>query len=86
MDTITTRKRKDGSTACTAQIHIMQKGATVYQESQTFDRKVAAQAWIKKCESDLAEPGVIEKANRQGVTVKEMIDLLWLNDSGLSDR
>lgn len=75
MGTITTRKRKDGSTAYTAQIRIMKKGATVYQESQTFDRKAGAQAWIKKRESDLAAPGAIEKANRNGVTVKEMIDL-----------
>lgn len=75
MGTITSRKRKNGSTAYTAQIRIMQKGATVYQESQTFDRKVTAQAWIKKRESDLASPGAIEKANRKGVTVKEMIDL-----------
>lgn len=75
MGTITTRKRKDGSAAYTAQIRIMQKGVTVYQESQTFDRKVTAQAWIKKRETELAEPGAIEKANRRGASVKEMIEL-----------
>lgn len=75
MGTITTRKRRDGSAAYTAQIRITQKGATVYQESQTFDRKATAQAWIKKRESELAAPGAIEKANRRGVSVKEMIEL-----------
>ncbi len=75
MGSITVRKRKDGSAAYTAQIRIMQKGVTVYQESQTFDRKTTAQAWIKKRESDMAQPGAIDKANRKGVTVKEMIDL-----------
>jgi hypothetical protein len=75
MGTITTRKRKDGSAAYTAQIRITQKGATVYQESQTFDRKATAQAWIKKRESELAAPGAIEKANRRSVSVKEMIEL-----------
>lgn len=75
MGTITTRKRRDGSAAYTAQIRITQKGATVYQESQTFDRKAIAQAWIKKRESELAAPGAIEKANRRGVSVKEMIEL-----------
>jgi integrase len=52
----------------------MQKGVTVYQESQTFDRKATAQAWIKRVETEMSVPGAIEKANRSGVTVKEMID------------
>lgn len=73
MGTITTRKRKDGATRYTAQIRIMQKGVTVYTESQTFDRKATAQAWIKKRETELAEPGAIAKAKRSGVTIKEMI-------------
>ncbi|PNG30985.1 tyrosine-type recombinase/integrase [Pseudomonas protegens] len=74
MGSITVRKRKDGSAAYTAQIRIMQKGVTVYQESQTFDRKTTAQAWIRKREAELHEPGAIERANRSGVSVKEMID------------
>lgn len=77
MGTIATRKRKDGSAAYSAQIRTLKKGAAVYQESQIFDRNVTAQAWSKKRESDLAEPGAIEKANRRGVTLKEMIDLYW---------
>lgn len=39
MGSITVRKLKDGSAAYTAQIRIMQKGVTVYQESQAIDRK-----------------------------------------------
>lgn len=74
MGSITVRKRKDGSAAYTAQIRVMQKGTTVYQESQTFDRKTTAQAWLKKRESELAEPGAIAKANRDGVTIKKMIE------------
>lgn len=74
MGTITQRKRKDGSSGFTAQIRIMKEGKTVYQESQTFDRKATAQAWIRKREAELYEPGAIEKANRKGVTVKQMID------------
>lgn len=74
MGTITTRKRKDGSSRHTAQIRIMQKGVQVYTESQTFDRKTTAQAWIKKRETELAEPGAIAKAKRSGATVKEMIE------------
>jgi integrase len=74
MGSITIRKRKDGSARYTAQIRIMQQGATVYQESQTFDRKATAHAWLKRRETELAEPGAIAKANRTGVTVREMIE------------
>lgn len=74
MGTITSRKRKDNSTAYTAQIRINRDGRTVYQESQTFDRKQVAQAWIKRRETELAEPGAIERANRKGVTIRKMIE------------
>lgn len=76
MGSKTVRKRKDGSVVYNAQVRIMQKGVTVYQESQTFDRKATAQAWIKRVETEMAVPGVIEKANRSGITVKEMIQKL----------
>jgi integrase len=75
MGSITVRKRKDGSVAYNAQVRIMQKGVTVYQESQTFDRKATAQAWIKRIETEMSVAGAIEKSKRTGVTVKEMIDL-----------
>lgn len=74
MGSISIRKRRDGSTAYHAQVRIMQKGVTVYQETQTFDRKTTAQAWIKKIETEMAVPGAIEKSNRQGVSIKDMID------------
>ena len=54
MGTVTVRKRRDGSTGYTAQIRIMQKDVTVYQESQTFDRKATAQAWIKGVETEMS--------------------------------
>ncbi|MBG6287706.1 site-specific integrase [Pseudomonas nitroreducens] len=73
MGTITQRKRKDGTSAFTAQIRIMRQGKAVYQESQTFDRKTTAQTWLKRRETELSEPGAIERANRKGITVKEMI-------------
>ena len=74
MGTLTSRKRKDNSTVYTAQIRINRNGTTVYQESQTFDRKQVAQAWIKRRETELAASGAIERANRKGVTIKKMID------------
>ncbi len=74
MATIRARKRTDGSISYTAQIRLFRDGAQVYQESQTFARKQAAQAWVRKRETELDQPGAIERANRKGITVKEMID------------
>jgi integrase len=72
MATIRARKRTDGSVSYTAQIRLYRDGVQVYQESQTFARKQAAQAWARKRETELDEPGAIERANRVGATLKEM--------------
>lgn len=74
MATIRKRKRKDGTFGYTAQIRIMRDGQQVYQESQTFDRQQTAKAWATKREAELAAPGAIEKANRQGELLKDIID------------
>lgn len=74
MATIRARKKADGSVSYTVQIRLKNKGALVYQECQTFARKQAAQAWARKRETELAEPGAIKRANRKAATVKEMID------------
>nr|WP_238785150.1 site-specific integrase [Pseudomonas sp. R84] len=58
----------------TAQIRVKRDGVQVYQESQTFARKHAVQAWARKRESELDEPGAIERASRKGATAKELID------------
>lgn len=58
----------------TAQIRLKRDGVQVYQESQTFARKQAAQAWARKRQTELDEPGAIERASRKGATAKEMID------------
>lgn len=74
MATIRARKRTDGTISYTAQIRLSRDGVQVYQESQTFARKQAAQAWVRKRETELDQPGAIERANRIGATVKEMIE------------
>lgn len=74
MATIRPRKKADGSVSYTAQIRIKQQGKIVYQEAQTFARKQVAQAWVRRREAELYQPGGIERANRRGITVKDMID------------
>jgi hypothetical protein len=51
MGSIVERKRKDGTPAFLAQISIMRKGI-VYRENETFDRRPAAAAWLKKREAE----------------------------------
>jgi integrase len=74
MATIRARQKADGSLSYTAQIRIKKNGAQVYQESQTFARRKAAEAWAKRRESELAAPGAIERETRVGVTLREMIE------------
>ncbi|NWB30686.1 site-specific integrase [Pseudomonas gingeri] len=74
MATIRARKKADGTVSYTVQIRLKKKGVIVYTEAQTFARKQAAQAWAKRRETELAEPGAIERASRRGHTIKDMID------------
>ena len=61
MGTILSRKRKDGTTGHTALIRIKKDGKLIYKETETFDRKPAAEAWLKKRETKLAVPGALTK-------------------------
>lgn len=74
MGTITRRKKVDGSFSYTAQIRIRRQGKIVYQESQTFTKKAVAQAWIKKRETELAEPGALTQHENAGGTVAQAIE------------
>ncbi|GEP09284.1 tyrosine-type recombinase/integrase [Methylobacterium gnaphalii] len=58
MGTIIERPRKKGGFGYHAQI-VVKKDGLVHRESQTFDRRPAANAWIKKRERELAEPGAL---------------------------
>jgi hypothetical protein len=61
MGTIIGRTRKDGSKAFTAQIVIKKGGAILHRESQSFERREAANAWIVKREAELKRPGGLER-------------------------
>lgn len=61
MGTILTRKRKDGTTGFTAQIVKKKAGKVIWNETKTFDRKQAANAWLARREAELALPGAMER-------------------------
>ncbi|WP_311276116.1 site-specific integrase [Methylobacterium sp. WCS2018Hpa-22] len=73
MGSITTRKRKDGTSGFTARVRVMQDGRS-YHESQTFDRRTAAVAWIKRRETELSSPGGLAKLKGADPTLSEVID------------
>lgn len=73
MGTITTRKRSDGTLGYTAQIRLKKGGKLIYSEAQTFDRKAAAAIWLKKRETELAQPGGLERLQQRDPTLAEVI-------------
>jgi len=55
-----------------AQILIKRKGKIVHRESETFDRKQAAKAWLARRETELSEPGAFDP--KHDVKLTEVID------------
>ena len=74
MGTVVARRRKDGTTGYTAQILKKRDGEIVLRQAQTFDRKAAAEAWIKKRETELAQPGAVERAGKDKIPLAQVID------------
>lgn len=52
LPTITTRRRKDGTTAYRAEVRIMRDGAQVFKAVRTFDSKPQARAWAAALEAE----------------------------------
>lgn len=61
MGTILARKRLDGTMGYTVSIRLKKAGKVYHSESQTFDREAAAKAWMKKRETELAQPDALKK-------------------------
>ncbi|HEY8577583.1 MAG TPA: site-specific integrase [Devosia sp.] len=83
MGTIVSRKRKDGTTGYTAQILIKRGGKIVHRQAQTFDRRGAAAAWIKRRETELAVPGALERENRKDHPLADAID--WYVENSIKE-
>lgn len=74
MGAITPRTNKDGSTSYKAQVRIRKGGKVLHQETQTFSREAAAKAWVKKRETELADPTGLKKALAEDPPIKDLID------------
>jgi len=60
MGTIATKTLKDGTIRYMARLRIMRDGKT-YRETETFDRRAAATAWLKHREVAMAAPGAFNR-------------------------
>ncbi|AEY69547.1 integrase [Burkholderia phage vB_BceS_AH2] len=74
MGTITKRKRGNGTFGYTAQIRLKRDGKVIFTEAQTFDRRSAASAWMKKREGELAKPGALERPKGEDPKLRDVID------------
>ena len=74
MGTIVQRKRGDGTVGYMAQVRVKQKGKVVHAETKTFDRKQAASAWVARRETELREPGALERIKAVDPTLADVID------------
>ena len=85
MATIRKRFRADGTASYTVQIRLAREGQQVYQESQTFARKQAAQVWARRREAELDQPGAIERLSfstrLKDVASGDLSHLVLLNDN-----
>jgi integrase len=80
MGTIVQRKRNDGTVGYMAQVRAKQKGKVVHAETKTFDRKQAANAWIARRETELREPGALERVKSVDPMLAEVIER-YVNES-----
>ena len=62
MGTITARHRQDGTTGYTATIRIKRDGVLVHSETQTFNVRATARAWLKRREAELVNPGALGRS------------------------
>lgn len=81
MGSIKERKRAGGSIAYLAQIIIKRKGHPTHREAQTFNKRSAANAWIKNREAELKEPGGLQKAKVRHKTLADAIDTYIADDA-----
>lgn len=74
MGTIVQRKRGDGTVGYMAQVRVKQQGKVVHAETKTFDRKQAASAWLARRETELREPGALERIKAVDPSLAAVID------------
>ncbi|WP_431688768.1 hypothetical protein [Hahella sp. NBU794] len=78
MATIIKRKAKDGSTRYRVQIRVKKGGEVVHSESATFPTIKLAKEYERRRETELDQPGAIERLQFSGLTVRDVLQ--WYFD------
>ncbi|WLQ15384.1 site-specific integrase [Hahella aquimaris] len=78
MATIIKRKAKDGSTRYRVQIRVKKGGEVVHSESATFPTIKLAKEYERRRETELDQPGAIERMQYSGLTVRDVLQ--WYFD------
>ncbi|TIW76266.1 MAG: site-specific integrase, partial [Mesorhizobium sp.] len=63
-----------------AKIILKRDGKVIHRETQTFDRRPAASAWLKNREKQLAEPGALDRVKVDDPPLKDVIKT-YISDS-----
>lgn len=79
MGTITSRRRKDGTSGYTAQIRLKRNGEVIHSESETFDRKQHAQEWMRRREAELDKLRASGRLTGSRHTLGELI--VWYRET-----
>ncbi len=83
MGTITKRVSAKGVVTYQAKIRIKRKGAIIYQESRTFEKKKNATQWTRNRESKLDDSRELAKMLHRGVTVGRVLETYQLEFSAV---
>ncbi|UZW61545.1 site-specific integrase [Lysobacter enzymogenes] len=73
MGTISTRRRKDGSQGYTAQIRLKRDGKVIHSESETFDTRPLAKAWMARREAELSAQRARGQPAGKRVTMGDLV-------------
>lgn len=84
MGTITSRRRRNGTTGYTAQIRIKREGRLIHTEAETFDTKALAKAWMTRREAELQIQRSRGEAIGRRMTVEQMIE--WYQERERPDK
>lgn len=84
MGTIATRKKANGENSYTATIRVKDGGVVVLSESQTFNKKALASAWMTRREAELQKVRATGAPEVRKVTVAEILEAYVKQAEGIT--
>lgn len=85
MGTIATRKKANGENSYTATIRVKDGGVVVLSESQTFNKKALASAWMTRREAELQRVRATGAPEVRKVTIGEILEAYVKQAEGITN-